>query len=80
MRALYEALSVTALSQIHPRDTKKNGPKLRHAVPVQAWTSHEGSGICGSQISRQSAHEGGKVLSPTQRPPLTLILLTWRIW
>jgi hypothetical protein len=23
-----------------------------------------------SQISRQSAHEGGKVVSPTQRPPL----------
>ena len=25
----------------------------------------------GSQISRQSAHEGGKVVSPTHRPPLT---------
>ena len=24
----------------------------------------------GSQISRQSAHEGGKVFSPTQRPPI----------
>jgi len=24
----------------------------------------------GSQISRQSAHEGGKVVSPTYRPPL----------
>ena len=24
----------------------------------------------GSQISRQSAHEGGKVVSPTHRPPL----------
>jgi len=24
----------------------------------------------GSQISRQSAHEGGKVFSPTHRPPL----------
>jgi hypothetical protein len=24
----------------------------------------------GSQISRQSAHEGGKVISPTHRPPL----------
>ena len=27
-------------------------------------------GGCGSQISRQSAHEGGKVVSPTHRPPL----------
>jgi hypothetical protein len=25
---------------------------------------------CGFQISRQSAHEGGKVVSPTHRPPL----------
>jgi len=25
----------------------------------------------GPQISRQSAHEGGKVFSPTHRPPLT---------
>ena len=25
----------------------------------------------GSQISRQSTHEGGKVVSPTHRPPLT---------
>ena len=25
----------------------------------------------GSQISRQSAHEGGKVVSLTHRPPLT---------
>ena len=25
-----------------------------------------------SQISRQSAHEGGKVVSPTHRPPLPL--------
>ena len=24
----------------------------------------------GSQFSRQSAHEGGKVVSPTHRPPL----------
>jgi hypothetical protein len=24
----------------------------------------------GSQISRQSEHEGGKVVSPTHRPPL----------
>jgi hypothetical protein len=27
-------------------------------------------GGCGSQFSRQSAHEGGKVVSPTHRPPL----------
>jgi len=27
-------------------------------------------GVSGSQISRQSAHEDGKVVSPTHRPPL----------
>ena len=27
-------------------------------------------GGLGSQISRQSAHEGGKVVGPTHRPPL----------
>jgi len=27
-------------------------------------------GSRGSHISRQSAHEGGKVVSPTHRPPL----------
>jgi len=27
-------------------------------------------GVRGSQISRQSAHEGGKVVSPKHRPPL----------
>jgi hypothetical protein len=30
------------------------------------------SGVLGSQISIQSAHEGGKVVSPTHRPPLPL--------
>ena len=27
-------------------------------------------GGCGSKVSRQSAHEGGKVVSPTHRPLL----------
>jgi len=38
----------------------------------------------GSQISRQSAHEGGKVVSPTHRPPLPLetflVLISVRGW
>ena len=37
------------------------------AVRLQAWTGPQG--WAGSRISRQSAHEGGKVVSPTHRPP-----------
>jgi hypothetical protein len=29
------------------------------------------SGVWGSQISRHSAHEGGEIISPTHRPPLS---------
>ena len=38
-------------------------------IPVQALRVPRGS---DSEISRQSAHEGCKVVSPTHRPPLTL--------
>jgi len=33
------------------------------AIPLQAWTGPEGSKKLRLPISRQSAHEGGKVLS-----------------
>ena len=32
---------------------------------------------CGFQISRQSAHEGGKVVSPSHRPPLPHRKYSW---
>ena len=54
------------------------------AIPLQAWTGPEVPGGSGSQISRQSAHEGGKVVSPTHRPPfpqeIFLGLISVRGW
>jgi hypothetical protein len=38
------------------------------AILLQAWGSH---------ISRQSAHAGGKVVSPTHRPPLPTRKYSW---
>jgi hypothetical protein len=46
--------------------------KTGKAIPLQAWTEPEGSRRSrGSQISRKSAHEDGKVGSPKHQPPLS---------
>jgi len=41
------------------------------AVPLQAWSGPEGSRKLRFADYMQTAQDGGKVVSPTHRPPLS---------
>jgi hypothetical protein len=66
-------LNVTAvLDKI--QEYKRNWIKLCYYMPGQALRVPGGWGY---RIYRQSAHEGGKVVSPTHRPPLPPRKYSW---
>jgi len=44
--------------------------KKDKAIPLQAWTGPKGSSRLRLPDFKTNAHEGGKVVSPTHRPPL----------
>ena len=49
---------------------KSSGKGKGKSVPLQAWTGPEGSRNIIFPDFDTTAHDGGKVVSPTHRPPL----------
>jgi hypothetical protein len=58
-------------TDVYPEPQTKPIKCTVKAIPLEDWTGPEGSKILRLQILRESAHEGGKVVSPMHRPPLS---------
>jgi hypothetical protein len=63
-------------------ETRKKGGSYKKNVKLKQSLYRRGQahgvpGSEGSQISRQSAHEGGKVVSHTHQPPLPPSKYSW---
>jgi hypothetical protein len=60
-------------STVQSPEPDKSSPLFKDkdkAIPLQALTGPKGSRRLRLPDFRQSAHEGGKVVSPTHQPPL----------
>jgi len=61
-----------AVNIVQPKSTYKTNLKGKgKAVPLQAWSGPEGSRRLNFPDFMTTAHNGGKVVSLTHRPPLT---------
>ena len=58
------SLSIVAEQSVAPTNSKGK------AVPLQAWSGPEGSRKLRFPDYMTTAQDGGKVVSPTHRPPL----------